>query len=273
MRWHRAAIFGQFARRVLSGLSLGALIMGTLGGCAEAPVTEKQPILISESQEMALGLQAYRQILKEEALSTDPASVGMVERVGQRIAAVVDRPDFQWEFAVVEDDRRAHAFCLPGGKVAVYKGLFRYIYSDADLAAVIGHGVAHVIARHGAARMSRMLLARMGETSLKDAVANKSPEAVKALRTAYGAGVTVGSVPPFSDQEELEADHAGLVYMAQANYDPTAAIEFWERVLRLDDRGVALEISSAHPVDRYKIGHLKQALPQAMVYYHRQIPR
>lgn len=271
MKAHLSSSCRILAMRVVSGLLLGALALWALG-CAEAPVTgRKRLILISESQEMALGLQAYQKILNEEKLSKDPSLEERVKRVGRRIATVVDREDFQWEFVIIDNDEMVNAFCLPGGKVAVYTGLFRFIDSDGVLAAVIGHEVAHAVARHGAERVSHMLLSQLGPEGLEAAVANKSPEAVRATIIAYGAGVAVGELLPFSRQEELEADHIGLIYMAKAGYDPMEAVRLWERMASAETVA-PLEFLSTHPTDQWRINHLKEILPQALIYYHPQSP-
>jgi predicted Zn-dependent protease len=242
--------------------------------CAEAPVTgRKQLILIPESQEVALGLQAFREILKKEKISKDPELNARLKRVGWRIARVAGRPDYKWEFVVIENDDVLNAFALPGGKVAVYSGLLRALPDDAALAAVIGHEVAHAVARHGAERMSHMLLAQLGQAGLNMAVSSKSPAAVRAINLAYGVGVGVGVLLPFSRKEELEADYIGMIYMAKAGYDPTEAIRLWERMAEMREGGAPPEFLSTHPADATRINKLKEHLPQALVYYRKAVGR
>jgi predicted Zn-dependent protease len=218
---------------------------------------------------MALGLKAFQQVLKEERISRDPVKNAMVRRVGHRIAKVVRRPDFQWEFVVIDNDDVANAFCLPGGKVVVYSGLFRYVRNEASLATVLAHEVAHVVARHGAERMTHALLARVGQAGLNLAIQNRSPEAIKALNAAYGIGVNVGALLPFSRQEELEADQIGLIYMAKAGYDPTEAVHFWRRMARAKRGKTPPELLSTHPAHQRRIRQIQEHLPQALLYYRK----
>src|SRR5262245_42183285 len=139
------------------------LIVLALHGCTTVPYTHRsQFMLMSESDDMKLGASAYQQVLTKEKITHDPTFTEPVHRVGTRIAAVAAKPEYQWEFTVIDDPKTANAFCLPGGKVAVYTGIFPYAHDDAGLAAVIGHEVAHALARHGAERMSRDTLVQVG---------------------------------------------------------------------------------------------------------------
>ena len=237
--------------------------------CTTTPITKrKQLILISKSEEIALGLQTYKQILEKARLCHDPKIVQLVNKVGWRIAKAADRPDFTWEFKVIEDDKTANAFCLPGGKVFVYTGILPYTQNEAGLATVISHEVGHVIARHGAERMSTLLLIELGEAGLAAALKNRSPSVAKAFLIAYGLGAEVGILLPYSRLQEYEADHIGLILMAKAGYDPKAAIAFWERMLSRTKKSHIPEFLSTHPTDEKRIAALKQLLPEAMQYYH-----
>ncbi len=240
--------------------------------CTTAPITErKQLILIPKSEEITLGLQAYKQILKKAKLCHDPKVVHLVNKVGWRIAKAADRPDFAWEFKVIKDDKTANAFCLPGGKVFVYTGILPYTKDEAGLATVISHEVGHVIARHGAERMSTLLLIELGEAGLAAALKKHSPTVAKAFLIAYGLGAELGILLPYSRLQEYEADHIGLILMAKAGYDPKAAIAFWERMLKRKKKGHIPEFLSTHPADEKRIAALKQLLPEAMQYYHPKI--
>jgi predicted Zn-dependent protease len=237
--------------------------------CTTTPITKrKQLILISKSEEIALGLQTYKQILEKARLCHDPKIVQLVNKVGWRIAKAADRPDFTWEFKVIKDDKTANAFCLPGGKVFVYTGILPYTQNEAGLATVISHEVGHVIARHGAERMSTLLLIELGEAGLAAALKNRSPSVAKAFLIAYGLGAEVGILLPYSRLQEYEADHIGLILMAKAGYDPKAAIAFWERMLSRTKKSHIPEFLSTHPTDEKRIAALKQLLPEAMQYYH-----
>jgi predicted Zn-dependent protease len=201
------------------------------GACSRVPVTgRKSLVLIPESQELALGTQSYEQIIQQSKLSTDAEAVAMVQRVGERIAKVSDRPDFEWEFKLIDDPKTANAFCLPGGKTAVYTGILPITKNETGLAVVMGHEVAHAIAKHGAERMSEQMLVALGGMSLDLALRDKPSETRQLFATAYGVGATLGVVLPFGRFQESEADRIGLIYMAQAGYDPREAIAFWQRM-------------------------------------------
>jgi predicted Zn-dependent protease len=177
-----------------------------LAGCTTAPMTgRRQIMLVSEQEENALGLKAFQEVLKKEKPSTDAKLNAMVSRIGSRISAVANKPDYNWEFKVIQDDKTANAFCLPGGKVAVYTGILQYTKTEAGLAFVIAHEVAHAIARHGGERMSQQLLVQLGQQGLNIAIADKSPVAVEAFNTGYGVASQVGVILPFSRHQETEA--------------------------------------------------------------------
>jgi predicted Zn-dependent protease len=241
-----------------------------LAGCATAPVTGRsQLLLVPEQQEIALGLEAYQQILAEEKLSQDPQINSMVKRVGSRIAAVSNQPDYNWEFTVIEADETANAFALPGGKVAVYTGLLPYTKTEDGLAFVIAHEVGHAIARHGGERMSQQLLLQLGQQGLNAAVAGRSSTAIQALNLGYGVASQVGVVLPFSRRQEYEADKIGLVLMAQAGYDPRKAVDFFQRMMSASDKASPPEFLSTHPTDQARIEAIKGMLPEAMQYYRK----
>ncbi len=241
-----------------------------LAGCATAPVTGRsQLLLVPEQQEMALGLEAYQQILAEEQISQDPEINAMVKRVGSRIAAVADQPDYNWEFTVIEEDQTANAFALPGGKVAIYTGLLPYTKTEAGLAFVMAHEVGHAIARHGGERMSQQLLLQLGQQGLNAAIANRSPTAIQALNLGYGIAGTVGVVLPFSRRQEYEADQIGLVLMAKAGYDPREAVGFFQRMMSASDKPSPPAFLSTHPADQARIEAIKEMIPRAMQYYRK----
>jgi predicted Zn-dependent protease len=238
-----------------------------LAACASAPYTGRsQLMLIDQGQELALGASAYDKVLQQEKVSRDPALQALVERVGRRVAQAAERPDYDWRFTVVEDDS-ANAFALPGGKVAVYTGIFKYTQNEAGLATVMAHEVAHALARHGAERMSRGILLELGEAGLLAAVGSQSRGATEAVSLAYGLGTTVGVELPFSRSQELEADHIGLILMAKAGYDPREAVGFWERMSAKGGKRPP-EFLSTHPYDEVRIRQLEQLLPEALEYYH-----
>jgi predicted Zn-dependent protease len=239
-----------------------------LASCATAPYTgRRQLILLSSGQELALGQRAAQQILHKTRLSNDPHYVNLVENLGWRIAKVVNRPDFQWEFHVIDDAETANAFCLPGGKIFVYTGIFKYAQTEAELATVIGHEIAHVLARHGAERMSMQLLAQMGEEAAAQALQIQSPGALKTFEIAYGLGTNIGLILPYSRTQEFEADHIGLILMAKAGYNPEAAIGFWQKMASEAKGFKPPAFLSTHPADEARINRIKTMLPEALEYY------
>jgi predicted Zn-dependent protease len=244
------------------------LILFVIWACATAPITGRSQLqLVSENQEIALGLQAYQEIVSQAKLSQDPQIIEMVNRIGWGIAAVAERPDYEWEFKVIDDDKMANAFALPGGKVAVYTGLLPYTKTEAGLAFVLAHEVAHAIARHGGERMSQQLLVQLGQEGLNLAVGSQSQVAVQAINQAYGVAATVGVLFPFSRAQESEADHIGLILMAKAGYDPREAPNFFESMQAARKGGGPPAFLSTHPADEQRIARLRELIPKAMPYY------
>jgi predicted Zn-dependent protease len=231
--------------------------------CQTVPITGRQQlVLLSEAEENQLGLAAYQQVLKEERVSRDPRYNDLVTQVGQRIAAVANRPDYAWEFRVI-DKNSANAFALPGGKVAVYTGLFPYTQTEAGLATVLGHEVAHALARHGAERVSQNMLAQIGLSALQIGLSNGDPGIVQGIALAYGV---LGELP-FNRSQESEADHIGLILMAKAGYDPREAIGLWQRMEAGQDGAGLPEFLSTHPSGATRIKQIQQWLPEALQYY------
>lgn len=249
-------------RHVVWGLLISACLFGG-SACQTVPLTGRQQlILLSEAEEGRMGLSAYQQVLREERVSRDPRANALVTRVGQRIAAVADRPDYAWEFRVIDKDE-ANAFALPGGKVAVYTGLFKYTQDEAGLATVIGHEVAHALARHGAERISQGMLAQVGMAALQVGLSDGNPGILQGIALAYGIGVEL----PFGRGQESEADHLGLILMAKAGYDPRAAIGLWERMAAGQRGGGSPEFLSTHPSGTTRIKQIQGWLPEALQYY------
>ena len=239
---------------------VGLWIVAALAACQQAPVTGRQQlILLPESQDSQMGLQAYQQIKQESRISNDPELNRRVQTVGRRIAEVSPQPEWQWEFTLFENDE-PNAFALPGGKVGVHTGLFEVAQNDDQLAAVIGHEVAHAIARHGAERMSQGLLAQgLGAVAVGGGI---NPQIVEVAAQA----ATLGVILPYSRTQEAEADHIGLLYMATAGYDPREAITLWQNFDKLGgDRPP--EFLSTHPAPGSRIERLQELMPDAMAIY------
>lgn len=238
-----------------------------LAGCQSVPVTgRKQLQMVSEQQERRMGLSSYKEILEKEKLNHDPMLNERVQRIGSRIAAATGRTDYQWEFKVIDNDKTLNAFCLPGGKVAVYTGILPVAQDDAGLAAVIGHEVAHAIARHGGERLSQeMLVAGLTVATVVATSDSKNRDLYAGL---LGAGAAVGFLLPYSRLHESEADRMGLIYMAKAGYDPHAALSLWRRMAEAaKDKSKPPEFLSTHPADETRIKEIQRWLPEAMRHY------
>jgi predicted Zn-dependent protease len=251
----------------------GALLAAAFASsCVTVPETgRKELMLISPQEEVQIGESEFAKMKQSTPICHDPAINAMVQRVGQRIAAVAPLLDARWEFVVFDDPKTVNAFCLPGGKVGVYTGILPITQDEGGLATVIGHEVSHAVARHGAERMSEGLLFDFGGKVLGVAMGKNSEAARDLALRAYGIGTEVGVALPHSRHDEAEADHLGLIYMARAGYDPHLAIEFWKRFAAYNAQhgGRRIEFLSTHPVDEKRIEQLEAELPQAMEEYRK----
>ncbi len=246
-----------------------------LAACSTVPLTGRKQIrLVPEATMIAQSAASYRQVVSEGPLSADVRQAEQVRRVGRRMAAAVERyfrergeaevlAGFAWEFNLIEKDE-PNAWCMPGGKVAVYTGILPYTLDETGLAVVMGHEIAHAVARHGSERVSHQLIQQAGAYGLAFAV--KDADYRAAFMAVYGIGTQVGGILPYSREHESEADRMGLVFMAMAGYDPQAAIGFWQRMAQAGT-GAPPELLSTHPSDATRIRRLREALPEAMAYY------
>ena len=260
-------------------IALINLILILIGfyGCTSVPITGRQQLsLVSDDQVLSLSLQEYNDYIKTAKKSTDPKATALVTNVGRKIADAVEAyykymgmesalSGYAWEFTLV-DDPQVNAFCMPGGKIVVYTGILPLTQDETGLAVVIGHEVAHAVAKHANERMSQQMLAQYGAAGL-DAVLSKSSSALKTIgQTVYGLGAQYGVMLPYSRKQELEADHLGLIFMGIAGYNPQAAVPFWERMSQ--QGSAAPEFMSTHPSDKTRIEGIRQKLPEAMEYYN-----
>lgn len=251
-------------------LGAGLLLALILAGCATAPYTgRRQLLLVSEGQELNLGYQAFADIRRKYPVSRDPALTAMVQRVGQRLATVANRPDYRWEFILFQDDKQVNAFCLPGGKVGVFTGILKYTQDEAGLATVIAHETAHAILRHAGERLSQGLLAQLGSVGLGIALAGKSPYTADLVQQLYGIGANVAVILPYSRKQEYEADEVGLILMAKAGYDPEAAVGFWQRLMAGKRAGSRMpEFLATHPSDDKRLENIRQLIPRLKAQYY-----
>lgn len=249
-----------------------------LEGCQQVALTgRKQLLLVSDADANALGEQQYREILSKSKISQDPSGTKIVLRVGTRIAQAVNSlarenglgqyvDGYNWEFHLIDDPKTMNAFCLPGGKIAVYTGILPLTKNDSGLAVVIAHEVAHAVAKHGAERMSQILLMQYGGAQLSDAIKSNPEETQKNVLLAFGIGANVGVLLPYSRLQEIEADRIGLIIMAKAGYDPHEAIVLWNRMKALEGP-TPPEFLSTHPVTDERIRSIEAEMPEAMKYF------
>lgn len=237
--------------------------------CYTVPETGRSGFnVVGASEELRLGLSAFEEIKRKEKEITGTADAAMVQRVGRRIANVADKniPNAQWEF-VLFDNKEANAFALPGGKVGVYTGILPITKTEAGLATVLSHEIAHVAAHHAGERISQqMVLSGIGTAA---AIGFGESKYRQAIMLGLGVGGTLGVVLPFSRMQESEADRIGLIWMAKAGYPPQEAVEFWKRFKAYNEQkgGGPPTFLSTHPADDKRIQDLQNLVPEAEVYY------
>lgn len=243
--------------------------------CSTTPISNKKSFLLtSEKSENQMGEKAYKDILKKEKPTRNRALAKQIQKIGKRLAAVAGKPDYKWEFRTLES-KQPNAFCLPGGKIAIYTGIVPYAKNEAGLAAIMGHEIGHALARHGGQRMSMGKLASIGLTAGALFGAYKSKGKSKkeqlkysAMMAALGAGVTYGVMLPFSRSNESEADEIGLELMARAGYDPREAVLFWQRFAKLPGKKPPAW-ASTHPSSTKRAKDLQKMMPKALETYQR----
>ncbi|RJP95096.1 MAG: M48 family peptidase [Desulfobacteraceae bacterium] len=265
----------------LTGVLICAVFM--MFACTTVPLSGRQQLnLVSQDTMMATSLQQYNQFLKENKISQNKEQTAQVKRVGTRIRHAVELyfrqnnmgrelANYAWDFNLVES-KEVNAWCMPGGKVVVYTGILPITQNDAGLAVVVGHEIAHAVAKHGNERVSQGLLAQLGGMALSTAIQTE-PEATQQLwMGAFGLGAQYGILMPYSRLQENEADHLGLVFMAMAGYDPHAAVGFWQRMSAKTGGQAPPEFLSTHPAGASRIRNIQSLLPEAMKYYKKPQP-
>jgi len=263
---------------------LACLLMVVLAGCVDVPITGRSQFnIVPDSVINSMALDSYNEFLKdpENKISPNVEKTAMVQRVGTKIANAVERymnenymndriAGYKWEFKLVESEEK-NAWCMPGGKVVVYTGILPICQDDAGLAVVMGHEIAHAVAKHGAERMSQALLVAVGGVAVDQATKDDSSAKRTAFLTAYGIGTTVGLMLPYSRTHENEADRLGLIFMAMAGYNPEAAVSFWERMAADKEGAQVPEFLSTHPASETRIQNIKNLLYEAMPYYNQAL--
>ncbi len=254
------------------------LLSVMLGGCQTNPYTKRSQFLIMPSGYMnQMGAAQYGQTLQDPkvVLSKDPREIEPVKRVAARIIEAAKRSKyaetakkFEWEVNVIKDDNTKNAWALPGGKIAVYTGIFPMAKTEAGLAAIMGHEVVHALAQHGGERMSQGLVAQVGMSAAAILLSTQvgNPALAQLGMQAMGLGVQAGVLLPFSRKHESEADYVGVLLAADAGYDPRESVRIWERMAAAS-QGAPPEFMSTHPAHETRIADLNKWMPEAMEIY------
>lgn len=250
-----------------------------LYGCSSVPITgRKQLTLVSDAEVLSSSLSQYKGYMEKASISGNKTQSEMVTRVGKAIAAATETylrnngmsaevANFSWEFNLVNNSE-LNAFCMPGGKIVVYEGLMKIISSDDELAVVLGHEVAHAVAKHSNERMSQQILTQYGSNILNSALSNKSAAVQSVAGQVFGLGAQYGVMLPFSRKQESEADYMGLVLMSMAGYDPDVAIGFWQKMSASGSTSVP-EFMSSHPSDATRIANIRKNVSKIKAAYYK----
>ena len=246
--------------------------------CSTVPLTGRRQLsLVDDSQINSAAALSYQQLLSDPKTKVVSSSTEAqrVKRIGGQLAAAIERYlkqngyadqyKFTWEFNLIQSDE-VNAWCMPGGKVAVYTGILPVTKTDAGLATVMGHEIGHAIARHSAERMSQEMAAQAGSAAVGAATSGKSSATQSIINGLYGVGGQLALLK-YSRNQESEADRLGLTFMAMAGYDPNEAVAFWQRMSAQNKGGAPPEFLSTHPADATRIAAIKNAIPEAMKYY------
>jgi len=243
-------------------IKLLVLIGLVIAGCTKTPVTNRsQFIILSPQEEMSMGATEAKKVVETSKVSTDRVLQARIKRIGERIAAVSGHSEYSWEFTVI-DDETPNAFCLPGGKVFFYTGILKITENDDQIATVMGHEIAHALARHGAERMSMQTASNLGAQVL--AAALNVPSQYQGLYSqAYGVTSQLGLILPYSRKFENEADQIGVYLMWKAGYNPAQALKFWENMAAISKTSnKAPAFLSTHPADEERIRAIREYIPQ-----------
>ena len=252
--------------------------LALLSACTTVPITGRSQLsLVSDGEINSLASTQYREVIAKGPLSTNSEYVSMVRRVGQRIQGAVESyfrqqnasdqlAGYQWEFNVIQDDKQQNAWCMPGGKVAVYTGILPITQDENGLAVVMAHEIAHAVAKHGSERMSQGLVQQLGGQALSAALSTNAPATQQLALQAFGVGSQLGLLR-YGRNQETEADHLGLIFMALAGYNPDGAITFWQRMDARENQASPPEFLSTHPSNGTRIADIQRELPEARKYY------
>ncbi len=253
------------------------LVSLLLAACSTVPITGRRQLSVIPTSTMrSSSFKNYSEVLKTNKLSTDKEKTELVKKVGKKIQKAVEKffadkglseelNGYEWEFNLIESPE-LNAWCMPGGKVAVYTGILPVAKDEVGLATIMGHEIAHAVAEHGNERTSQQLIVQLGGMGLSAALQNKPEQTQKILMSALGTGSQLGYLLPYNRLHENEADRLGLIFMAMAGYNPAEAIKLWERMKELGGNKPP-EFMSTHPSDDTRIKNLKALQTEAMEYY------
>ena len=260
-------------------LILAFLVLILFYGCSSVPITGRRQLnLVSDSEILSLSNKSYTSYLSSaKVVKNTPQSI-MVNNCGNKIKNAVEQyiksansssqlNGYNWEFILSQDDT-PNAFCMPGGKVVVYSGILPFTQDETGLAVVIGHEIAHAVAKHSNERISQQMVIEMGGSLLNSYTGSKSAILQGVVSNVYGLGSNVAVTLPFSRKQEYEADKLGLIFMAMAGYDPSQAVEFWSKMSQKSSSSVP-EFLSTHPADANRISYIKSILPEIKSKYYK----
>lgn len=248
------------------------VVVTIISGCGAVPLTgRKQVLLVSDQEVYEAGLTQYNDYMKDAKLSSDAKATSMVKSVGKKLADATEKylrtngleseiANLHWEFSLVVNNE-VNAFCLPGGKIVVYEGLLSVAKNEAELAVVLGHEIAHAVAKHSNERISQQIMAQYGMAILSQALSNKSAVVQTVGTSVFGLGAQVGLMLPYSRKHEYEADYMGIVFMEIAGYDSNSALDFWTKMSAGGSN--ANDFLSTHPSDSKRISEIKKRIPEA----------
>ena len=260
-------------------LAVVTALMVSCGTTRVVPISGRtQTLLVNDEQVLSLSNQEYSNFMKSAKVSTNSANTAMVKRVGQCLASAVESylksnglssevKNFSWEFNLVQN-KEANAFCMPGGKIVVYEGLLPYTQNEASLAIVLGHEIAHAVAKHSAEQMSTQIRNQYGTQILGGVLeaAGVSSTTTQLAQILTQKGLQFRSLK-YSRNHETEADRMGLIFAAMAGYDPSVAVAFWQRMAQGNGNSNQSDMFSDHPSDAKRIATIKAELPEALKYY------
>jgi len=265
---------------MLRKIAFALVALVAVEACSKVPVTGRRQVnLLPEDQMVSMGVTQYKEFIGQHQVVNGTPDAALVAKVGARIADAATKflkskgkgdriAGYRWEYNLVQSPE-VNAWCMPGGKIVVYTGILPYTQNESGLATVIGHEVSHAIARHGNERMSQALIAQAGGIALDVYLSQHPSQSNDLFNQAYGTGVTLGALLPFSRLQESEADEMGLIFMAVAGYNPQDAVDFWQRMAGANNGSAPPVFLSDHPSDASRIADIKKHLPEAMRYYEK----